>query len=199
MQNSRTARSLSTAALLGLALTACGGGGPDGTPRNATAADAPPSSVAEQAEAFSIAGPWIKAVTAEEGMSSVFGEVANSSDSTITIVAAAYPAADTVELHEVVTEGADSTMRETDGGFAVEPQGTRSLAPGGDHIMLMGLAEDLEPGMEATITVEFADGSTAGFTAPVKDYAGADEEYGGDGNGEHEEHGHGEPEGDGGH
>ncbi|MEU0490462.1 copper chaperone PCu(A)C [Nocardiopsis sp. NPDC006139] len=187
MQYTRTARALPIAAVLGLALTACGTGTPADTPRDAAAESAPPSPAAEQAEAFSITDPWVKAVTAEEGMTAVFGEVANGSDAEIVIVAAEHPAAETVELHEVVTEGAESTMREIDGGFPVEPRGTRTLAPGGDHIMLMGLTEDLEAGTEATVTVEFADGSTAEFTAPVKEYAGANEEYegGGHGGGDH--------------
>lgn len=184
MQHTRTARgTLPIAALLGLALTACGTGAGADAPEGASAGSAPPSPAAEQAQAFSITDPWIKAVTAEEGMTAVFGEVANDSGAEIVIVAAEYPDAETVELHEVVTEGADATMREIDGGFPVEAGGTRLLEPGGDHIMLMGLTADVEPGAEATVTVEFADGSTAEFTAPVKEYAGANEEYGGDGHG----------------
>ncbi|MFL1377358.1 MULTISPECIES: copper chaperone PCu(A)C [unclassified Nocardiopsis] len=177
------------ATLLGLALTACGGGGAVETGA-AAAPDASPSpspAAAEagvQADAFSITDPWVKAAGAG-GMTGVFGEIANGSDAEIVIVAADHPAAGLVELHEVVTEGADSTMREIDGGFPVAARGTRSLAPGGDHIMLMELTEDLEPGDEATVTVEFADGSTAEFTAPVKEYAGANEEYEGDGHGGH--------------
>ncbi|CAL9553328.1 hypothetical protein SUDANB121_04499 [Nocardiopsis dassonvillei] len=181
---SRTAPAGLAAALLGLALTACGGGGATAT----GAADAPsasPSPAGAQADAFSITDPWVKAATVEDGMTGVFGEVANGSDAEVVIVAAEHPAAGLVELHEVVTDGADSVMREIDGGFPVPAQGTRSLAPGGDHIMLMDLAEDLEPGDEVTVTVEFADGSTSEFTAPVKEYSGANEEYDGEGHGDH--------------
>ncbi|MDT0330679.1 copper chaperone PCu(A)C [Nocardiopsis lambiniae] len=184
MNPTRTVRTLSVATLLALTLTACGGGGAASTAPE-TAPEGTPSPSGEQADAFSITDPWVKAVTAEDGMTGVFGEIANGSDAEIVIVSAGHPAAETVELHEVVTEGADATMREIDGGFPVAPRGARTLEPGGDHIMLMGLTEDLEPGTEATVTVEFADGSTAAFTAPVKEYAGANEEYDGDG---HEGH-----------
>lgn len=38
----------------------------------------------------------------------------------------------------------------------------------------------LAAGEEATFTLTFSDGSTIDFTAPVKDYTGANEEYVGD-------------------
>jgi copper(I)-binding protein len=188
MDRIRTTRTAWTASLLclGLLLTACGGSAEDG----AAPAQEAGETTATAADAFSVSDPWIKAVTAEEGMTGVFGVMANGSDEQITVVSAGYDAAGTVELHEVVSEGTDAAMREKEGGFPVPAEGTFALEPGGDHIMLMELAEDLEPGAEATVTVEFSDGSTAEFTAPVKEYAGANEEY---------EGGHGEEHGDDGH
>ncbi|WP_017571484.1 copper chaperone PCu(A)C [Nocardiopsis halotolerans] len=179
MNRTRTARIAWTASLLclGLTLTACGGNGvpaedaaQEGTAESAASATA--------ADAFSVTAPWIKAATTEEGMTGVFGELVNGSDEEITLVSASYDGAGMVELHEVVTEGTDGTMREKEGGFPIPAGGSRALEPGADHIMLMELTEDLEPGVEATVTVEFSDGSTTGFTASVKDYAGANEDYG---------------------
>ena len=180
-------RTWAATALLAFALTACGGSAtsPDAT----TDAGAPSPSADTAADAFGITDPWVKAAGADDGMTAVFGEITNSSDTEVTIVAASHDAADTVELHEVVTEGTDGTMREKDGGFVVPAGGGLPLEPGADHIMLMDLTRDLEPGDETTVAVEFSDGSTAEFTAPVKEYAGADEEYGGDG---HEGHGDGD-------
>lgn len=197
MDRIRTSRTAWAASLLclGLTLTACGGAAEDGAAPAEEAAD----STATAADAFSVTDPWIKAVTAEEGMTGVFGVLANGSDEEITVVSASYDAAGMVELHEVVSEGTDGTMREKEGGFPIPAGGSAVLEPGGDHIMLMELAEDLQPGAEATVTVEFSDGSTTEFTAAVKDYAGANEEYGGDAEGGHGgEHGDGE-HGDGEH
>lgn len=186
MDRIRTSRTAWAASLLclGLALTACGGAEEQGAAPAEEAAD----SAATAADAFSVTDPWIKAVTAEEGMTGVFGVLANGSDEEITVVSADYDAAGLVELHEVVSEGTDATMREKEGGFSIPAGGSATLEPGGDHIMLMELAEDLRPGAEATVTVEFSDGSTTEFTAAVKDYAGANEEY---------EGGHGEGHGSG--
>ncbi|WP_150238834.1 copper chaperone PCu(A)C [Nocardiopsis quinghaiensis] len=184
----RTAHTAWAASLLclGLALTACGGAPEEGT----APADQEAGAAATEADSFSVTDPWIKAVTAEEGMTGVFGELVNGSGQEITLVSASYGAAGKVELHESVTEGADSTMREKEGGFTVPPEGSHVLEPGADHIMVMDLAEDLEPGADANVTVEFSDGSTAEFTAAVKDYAGADEEYGGEGPEESQDGGH---------
>jgi copper(I)-binding protein len=188
MDRIRTSRTAWAASLLclGLALTACGGA----QEQDAAPAEEAADGAATAADAFSVTDPWIKAVTAEEGMTGVFGVLANGSDEEITVVSAAYDAAGMVELHEVVSEGTDATMREKEGGFPIPAGGSATLEPGGDHIMLMELTEDLQPGAEATVTVEFSDGSTTEFTAAVKDYAGANEEY---------EGGHGEGHGDGEH
>ncbi|MEE2038218.1 copper chaperone PCu(A)C [Nocardiopsis sp. CT-R113] len=177
-------RTWAATALLAFALTACGGPATSPDPSTADAdAPSPSADAATAADAFAVTDPWVKAATADDGMTAVFGEITNGSDAEVTIVAASHDAADTVELHEVVTEGADSTMREKNGGFVVPAGGGLPLEPGADHIMLMDLTRDLEPGDETTVTVEFSDGSTAEFTAPVKEYAGANEEYEGDGHG----------------
>jgi len=181
-------RAWAATALLALALTACGGAEPAPDDSAAEASPSAANAAASAADGFEITDPWVKAATAEDGMTAVFGQITNGSGAEATIVSAAHDAADTVELHEVVTEGADATMREKDGGFVLPAGGDLSLEPGADHIMLMDLTRDLEPGDETTVTVEFCDGSTAEFTAPVKEYAGANEEYEGDGG--HGEDGH---------
>jgi copper(I)-binding protein len=185
-------RTAGTAVLfsLALALTACGGADDAGEQAGAAAENAADdtAATATAADGFGITDPWIKAATVDDGMTAVFGEIANGSDTDVTIVSAAHEAAGEIELHEGVTDGAETTMREIEGGFPIPAGGTRVLEAGGDHIMLMDLREDLEPGTESTVTVEFSDGSTAEFTAPVKEFAGANEEY----DGGHGEEGHGD-------
>ena len=182
-------RTAGTAALFSLALvlSACGGSDQPDEQAGAAAEDGATEDGATAADGFEVADPWIKAATVDDGMTAVFGEISNGSDADVTIVAAQHEAAGMIELHEGVTEGADTTMREVEDGFAIPAGGSRVLEAGGDHIMLMDLGEDLEPGTESTVTVEFADGSTAEFTAPVKEFAGANEEYDGGHEGEHTE------------
>jgi copper(I)-binding protein len=49
---------------------------------------------------------------------------------------------------------------------------------GGYHVMLMDLNNEIKAGDEVTVTLEFSDGQSVEYTAPVKDIAMDDEIYG---------------------
>lgn len=182
-------RVLGAVLTLSLALAGCGDGDDDAAAREGGAEETRTTENAPAADSLTLDDPWIKAATVEDGMTAVFGELVNDGDEEVTVVAASHEDADTVELHEVTTQGADTTMREREGGFPVPANGALPLEPGGDHIMLMGLTADLEPGADSTVTVELSDGSTITFTAVVKEHAGANEDYEGDHEGHDEDHG----------
>lgn len=130
-------------------------------------------------EAVTITDGWVK--SADEGMSAAFGELANSSDEDVAVVSATTAASSTLELHETVeNEAGEMVMRQIEGGFVIPAGGTLTLEPGGNHIMLMDLTAPLKAGEEVTFTLTFSDDSTFEFTAPVKDYSGANETYEGD-------------------
>ncbi|MFD6140204.1 copper chaperone PCu(A)C [Promicromonospora sp. NPDC060271] len=159
-------------AAVALALAGCGttaGASPD-------AADG----AAPAGQNVTLSDGWVKA--ADSGMSAAFGELTNAGPDDVTVVSATTEASSTLELHETVeNESGEMIMREIEGGFVIPAGDTLTLAPGGSHIMLMDLTDPLEAGEEATFTLTFADDSTYEFTAPVKDYSGANENYvGGD-------------------
>ena len=165
MKHTRTTPALAALAIAALALVGCA--------PTAPVADAP---VATQAESVTITDAWVKAV--ESGMTAAFGLVENSGDAEVTIVAASSAASPMIELHETVDDGTGTmTMRQKDGGFVIAPGESLELMPGGNHIMFMGVTEPIVAGDEITITLEFADGSTLEFTAPAKDFTGANENY----------------------
>ena len=127
-------------------------------------------------EVITIDDAWVK--SAEEGMSAAFGTLSNGGDADVTVVSVASEASSMIELHETVeSESGEMVMREIDGGFVIPAGGTLALEPGANHIMLMDLAGPLRAGDEATFTLTFSDDSTYEFTAPVKDYSGANENY----------------------
>jgi periplasmic copper chaperone A len=160
-------------AAVSLALAGCG-----------TAAGASPDDADGAAEPagqnVTIADGWVKA--ADSGMSAAFGGLTNEGPDDVTVVSATTEASSMLELHETVeNESGEMIMRETEGGFVIPAGDTLTLEPGGSHIMLMDLTDPLEAGEEVTFTLTFADDSTYEFTAPVKDYSGANENYvGGD-------------------
>ncbi|MEV7692605.1 copper chaperone PCu(A)C [Microbacterium sp. NPDC089189] len=165
----RTRAGIVGLALAALALTGCAG-----APAPAVT-DAAPA-----ADAISVTDAWV--TSADSGMSAGFGSIENDGDTDVTVTAALSEASSMLELHETVeNESGAMVMRQIEGGFVIPAHGSLDLAPGGDHIMLMDLAAPLVAGDEVTFTLVFADDSRFTFTAPVKDYAGANENYeGGD-------------------
>lgn len=143
-------------------------------------------------DSIAIVDPWVK--TVDEGMTAAFGEITNNSDGVLVLVSVATDASPTTELHETLpADDATAMMRQKEGGFVLEPGGTLSLEPGGDHIMLMDVTEPITPGDEVDFTLNFEDGTTFDFTAVAKEFAGANEEYEGDtGHHDHGAHGDGD-------
>jgi len=160
-----TARITILFAAAALALAGCSAPAASDTTGSATAA-----------EAFSITDGWVK--SAEDGMSAAFGELVNEGDADINVVAVTSEVSPMLELHETVEdESGQIVMQKKEGGFVIPAGGSFALEPGGNHIMIMDIAKALKAGDEVTFTLEFSDGSSASFTAPVKDYSGANETY----------------------
>lgn len=131
---------------------------------------------AQAGDTITVDDAWVK--SADEGMSAAFGAIINSGDDDVTVVSVASDASSMLELHETVeNESGEMVMREIEGGFVVPAGGELALEPGANHIMLMDLVAPLQAGDEATFTLTFSDDSTYEFTAPVKDYSGANENY----------------------
>lgn len=145
----------------------------------AAANPAAPAATAAAGDSINLQDAWVKAV--DDGMSAAFGTLENDGPTAVTVVSATTPASGMAELHETVeNEAGEMVMRPREGGFTVPAGGSLELAPGGNHIMLMDLTAPLEAGAEASFTLTFSDGSTYDFSAPVKDYSGANETYEGD-------------------
>ena len=169
MKTTTVTRLAVLAAAAVLTLTSCAG----------TAAGTAPTATTKDADSLAIEGAWMKA--ADGGMSAAFGVLENTGDEDVTIVSAASPASATVELHETVANGSgEMVMQETDGGYVVPAGGSFALAPGANHIMLMGLANPVKAGDEVTFTLTLSDGSTFEFDASAKDFSGGNESYEGD-------------------
>lgn len=132
---------------------------------------------------------WVRASDAD--MTSLFGTIENLTDEDLEIVAAESDAAERVELHEIVVDDdGQEVMQEIDGGFPLPADGALELEPGGDHLMLMGLHEELHPGDVVHVSLEFEDGTTEGIDAIVKEDGGQDKPYDHEGHGDDHEDDH---------
>ena len=161
----RIALPLAAVCLLGLA--ACGNDADAGTPTPSAAATSDIHGASGTAGSLSLTDFWVKQSSLE--MSAAFGEIDNngtSDDALVKVTAADVP---TVQLHQTK----DNVMSEVP-QFDIPAGEDLDLEPGGNHIMLIGLASPLVPGDTLDLTLTFASGATATLTAPVVSFTGDD-------------------------
>lgn len=100
----------------------------------------------------------------------VFGLLVNLGAETDTVLSITTPAADAAEMHEmVVGEGDVMQMRPVEGGFVVPPSDFLTLAPGGLHIMLIGLKHTLVAGETLDLLLTFEHAGEVAIHVPIID------------------------------
>lgn len=169
------------AAAAALTLTSCADGGTEPEDSETPQAESTQSQ-ASQAESGDSArlqssqdDVWARATDSE--MTSVFGTIENLTDEDLTVVAASSEVAGVTELHEIVEEDGQQVMQEIEGGFTIPASGSLELETGGNHLMLMDLHQELQPGEVLEVALEFEDGTQESIEAMVRDDGGQDEPY----------------------
>jgi copper(I)-binding protein len=97
--------------------------------------------------------------------------LANNGDADDRLTSVRTDIADTVELHETSTEGGSMSMQQVD-GIDIPSGGDAVLEPGGLHVMLVGVTQELTEGdtVDLTLTFEAADDQTVSAeVVPVGD------------------------------
>ena len=118
------------------------------------------------------------------GTGAAYLTIENAGSEPDRLVGASSPAAKSVEIHEMVDDGGTMRMRPLADGLAIPANATTALEPGGYHIMLIGLVEDLTEGdiYDLTLTFERAGDVTVQVpvgsgapSGPVRVVAGVDD------------------------
>jgi copper(I)-binding protein len=113
--------------------------------------------------------PWIRATVPAQKATGAFMQLRASRAARL--VGASSPAAGRVEIHQMEMQGHTMRMHAVDGVDLPAGQAV-NLAPGGYHIMLLGLRRQLKEGEQVplTLTVQGADGKrdNVTLTVPVK-------------------------------
>lgn len=174
-------RALAPVALAGvLTVSGCATGTNTASTGHSTAATPEASAAAEGEDVrLAVESPWVKASTRGE-MTAVFATLSNEGSEPVVLTGATAPGvASMVQLHETVADPATgaTVMQEMAEPITIDPGAFYVLEPGADHIMLMDLQCGLYAGDDTEIVLSFADGSTQTITTPIRDYAGAQEEY----------------------
>ena len=102
-----------------------------------------------------ISHSWIKASLPGSKMTGGFVTITNKGMHEDHLIAAYSDIAKKTELHTMVMDDGVMKMRAVDGGWAIPVGATLELAPGGNHIMFIGLTGAVVEGGMQTITMEF--------------------------------------------
>lgn len=156
-----------------LTLSACGSqsmGSHDGkmgmgSGMNMTAPDAEAPATVTQ-NGISLHDPWAR--TGASGDNSAAYVAIKNANATDTLVAAKSDVAASVELHTVIEENGVMKMRPVEGGIEIPGMGMQMLKPGGFHIMLIGLTNELKSGDTFAVTLTFANAGDVTVTIPVR-------------------------------
>lgn len=95
---------------------------------------------------------WVRGTVPGQRATGAFMKLVAAEDATL--VAATSPIATTVEIHEMKTESGVMKMRAID-RLALSKDQSITLAPGGYHVMLVGLAKPVAAGESVPITLTF--------------------------------------------
>lgn len=122
-------------------------------------------------DSVSVEGAWTRATPPGAVNSATYAQLHNSGAEERTVIAASTKAANEVQLHTVIDEDGLMKMRQVT-AISIPAGGMAELKPGGYHIMMLGIHDQLRDGESVDIELEFANGEKMTFTSPIQKMAG---------------------------
>ncbi len=107
---------------------------------------------------------WVRQNIPPQAMTAAYLAIHNEGMATA-LISASTPVAEVAEIHVMTTDGI-MRMKKID-RLPIPEDGSATLQPGGNHLMLIGLRRDLAPGDSIALTLTFANGYTQTLRAPV--------------------------------
>ena len=126
------------------------------------------SAIAAASDIFSFSEMQLRATVVGTPSSAAYLKITNNGVSDDRLIAAKAPIAQRVEIHSMEMDNGVMRMRGVDGGLAIAAGDSVTLAPGGLHIMLMGLTTDLAPDTQHEITLVFEKAGDIKLTGTAK-------------------------------
>jgi copper(I)-binding protein len=125
------------------------------------------TAIASQETALEFSNAWVRSLPPSQSNTAGYLTLVNRGETAVAVVGASSDLAKKVELH--TTRQVDGLMRmERLEGLAVAPGETVELAPGGTHLMLLGLAYMPVPGDEVRLCLQLASGEEVCTNAEVR-------------------------------
>ena len=126
----------------------------------AAALAAPASAADVRKGAITASDPWSRTTAPRATVGAGYLTIRNSDPQPDRLLSATSPRAAKVEIHTMTMDGGVMRMRPLPDGLEVPAGGEASLAPGGNHIMLIGLKAPLKEGERIPATLRFARAGT---------------------------------------
>lgn len=117
--------------------------------------------------AIEIKDAWARATPPKAQAGGAFLTIINTGDTTDNLLEVSAPVAKTVEVHTHIAQGEVMRMVAV-GSVEVAPHKTVAMAPGGLHVMMIGLAEPLKDGSSFPLELTFAQAGKVTVTVDVK-------------------------------
>ena len=125
-----------------------------------------------EATGVSARAGWAFPATADSPFGMAFLVINNRGDKERVLQSASSPVAERIELHAAVADLSPDTMQSVE-SMSVSPESDLIFAPGGPHLMLLGLKQALEVGDQFPLTLEFRNGDSITLEVGVSEQAPA--------------------------
>ncbi|WP_100642754.1 copper chaperone PCu(A)C [Alteromonas facilis] len=126
-----------------------------------------------------ISNPWARATFALATTGAVYFSLNNQGAEDLKLIGASVSdaIANEAQVHDVLMDGDVMKMRHQKDGVIIKGSSTLEFAPGGKHIMLMGLASGLNEGQTFALVLQFENAPDITIQVPVKADAGNEHEH----------------------
>lgn len=121
-----------------------------------------------QRDSIYLENVWARPSPVPNGNTAVYFTVVNPLDSTDRLLGVSSKLG-IASLHESTIENGVARMESLPDGIEIPARSSVELAPGGRHIMVMGVAEPLAVGDQVTVTLNFELLGAMTITAPVEE------------------------------
>jgi len=137
----------------------------------------PAAGCGEGATGIVVSDAWVRAADTTRPATAAYLTLCNAGSEPDVLVGATSPAAQAVELHQTVRADDGVTRMSPVAHVELDPSTPVMFAPGGAHIMMIGLNESLEAGATASLTLQFEHGPAIAVEAPVREAAPGAEQH----------------------
>ena len=122
---------------------------------------------AGEAEKLAVRDAWVRSVPASQSVTTAYMVIENPTERRVVLTAAESPIAEVVEIHKMAHDSGMMRMRRIE-SLEILAYGRVTLAPGGLHLMLIGLRQRPEEGKEVPILLRFEDAGSEASTVQVR-------------------------------